>query len=171
VELEHGRSFRHGKQLFEIASCVACHRLNGTGNVFGPDLAQLDPKLGSADILRDIIEPSHKINEKFQSYSFELASGKIITGLILNETADVVEVIENPLLNSNPLRLRPSEIASRVQLSKSAMPEGLLDRLTRDEILDLVAYVFSRGNEGHELFSNPHQHRHQAGGSRPGFDE
>jgi hypothetical protein len=34
----------------------------------------------------------------------------------------------------------------------SPMPTGLLNLLTKDEILDLVAYVLSGGDPRHELF-------------------
>jgi len=42
--------------------------MNGAGSEFGPDLAKPDPKLKPADILREILEPSLRINEKYQSY-------------------------------------------------------------------------------------------------------
>jgi hypothetical protein len=32
------------------------------------------------------------------------------------------------------------------------MPKGLLDKLSRDEILDLIAYVLARGDANHRLF-------------------
>ncbi len=34
----------------------------------------------------------------------------------------------------------------------SMMPDGLLDTLNRDEILDLVAYLYSRGDRNHKMF-------------------
>jgi len=36
------------------------------------------------------------------------------------------------------------------------MPKGLLNRLSREEILDLIAYVVSRGNAKHSLFESHH---------------
>ena len=72
----HGRSFANGKQMFQVASCVACHKLDGVGNEFGPDLTKLDPKLTAADILKEMLEPSAKINEKFQTYVFETRVGQ-----------------------------------------------------------------------------------------------
>jgi hypothetical protein len=33
------------------------------------------------------------------------------------------------------------------------MPKGLLDKLTRDEVLDLIAYVAARGQESSCLFN------------------
>ncbi len=52
-----GRNFGSGRQIFTVANCVACHRLQGVGNSFGPDLTKLDPKWKPADILNEILEP------------------------------------------------------------------------------------------------------------------
>ena len=43
------------------------------------------------------------------------------------------------------------------------MPKGLLDKLSREEILDLIAYVLARGNPTGPLFEGGHDH---AGGMR-----
>ena len=48
---------------------------------------------------------------------------------------------------------RKDSIDERVGSPVSIMPKGLLDKLTRDEILDLVAYVAARGDEASALFS------------------
>ncbi|MEX0675798.1 MAG: PVC-type heme-binding CxxCH protein [Pirellulales bacterium] len=157
-ELKHGRSYGNGKQLFQVASCVACHKLDGVGTQFGPDLAQLDPKMQSLDILKELLDPSARINEKFQSYAFQLASGKVVTGLVLEETADGIKVIENPLAKAEPTELKPSEIEERQKSPSSIMPKGLLDKLSREEILDLIAYVAARGNSGDKLFQNADAH-------------
>src|SRR5262249_37087453 len=67
AEALRGRSFANGKQMFQVATCVACHKLNGAGTEFGPDLTKLDPKQQKpAEVLRDILEPSFRINEKYQ---------------------------------------------------------------------------------------------------------
>ena len=74
--------------MFTVATCVACHKMNGVGNEFGPDLTKLDPKHATSpsDILRDILEPSFRINEKYQTFVFETASrARSITGLIVEE--------------------------------------------------------------------------------------
>jgi hypothetical protein len=38
------------------------------------------------------------------------------------------------------------------------VPKGLLDKLSREEILDLIAYVVGRGNPGLPLFQGGHEH-------------
>jgi hypothetical protein len=48
------------------------------------------------------------------------------------------------------------------------MPKGLLDKLTRDEILDLVAFVSSRGNREHQVFRGGHEHGHAPTSKAPG---
>jgi len=156
--LEHGRSFAKAKQLFKVANCVACHKLNGEGQVIGPDLAQLDPKFQKVEILAEVLEPSKQINEKFQTYLFELASGQVVTGLVLEETGDAVKVIENPLAKAEPIILKKSAIETRAKSPTSMMPKGLLDKLTREEILDLIAYITARGKSDHMLFHGGHEH-------------
>jgi len=160
-ELEKGRSFANAKQIFQAASCTACHKVNGAGIEFGPDLTKLDPKNTTADILRDILEPSFRINEKFQSFKIELDSGKTITGLILEEKNGILKVIDNPLLpNAKPIEIKASEIVGREKSPVSLMPKGLLDKLTKEEILDLLAYVVSGGDAKHKFFQGGHEHGH-----------
>ena len=54
-----------------------------------------------------------------------------------------------------------SEIDERTKSPTSIMPKGLLDKLTREEILDLIAYVAARGDAKHPLFQGGHDHGHQ----------
>lgn len=156
AEIDKGRSFASAKTVFQIANCVACHRMNGVGYEIGPDLAKLDSKKTAEDILRSIFEPSAQIEDKYATAVFELESGQIVSGLVVDENDREVKLVENPLAKSEPIVLAKSEIAER-QISKtSAMPLGMLDRLTREEILDLVAYLVARGDATHEVFSAGH---------------
>jgi putative heme-binding domain-containing protein len=166
-EMSHagGRKFASGRQLFTMANCIACHRLENMGNVFGPDLTKLDPKWKVADVLNEILTPSARINEKFQTNVFELASGKMVTGLVLEENPDTIKIVENPLAKIEPTILRRGDVLERTRSKTSLMPKGLLDKLTREEILDLVAYVFSGANPQHPLFrpkAEDHTHAHAA---------
>ena len=156
--MRHGRSFGNAKQIFKVANCVACHQMNGDGQSLGPDLAKLDPKFQMIDILQEVLEPSKKINEKFQTYVFELTSGKTVQGLVIKENDNMVHVIENPLSKTQPVGIEKSDIEIRRKSPNSIMPKGLLNKLTREEVLDLIAYVTARGNKRHPLFQNGHHH-------------
>ena len=121
--------------------------MNSEGNQFGPDLAKLDPKRKPTDILLDILEPSKQINENFQTYALLLDSGKTMTGLIVGETDESVKLVVDPLAMAEPNLIAKDEIEGRAVSKTSTMPQGLMDRLTEEEILDLLAYVVSRGND------------------------
>ncbi|MGI9457532.1 MAG: c-type cytochrome, partial [Aeoliella sp.] len=158
TSLAHGRSYVRAQRVFQFASCTACHRLDDVGKAVGPDLTKLDAKWTSSEVLRELLEPSKRINEKFQTYSFELDTGKIVNGLVVEETKTHVKVLENPLASPEPTLLRKTEIEDREKSKTSMMPQGLLDRLTADEILDLIAYVLARGDRQNELFQGGHHH-------------
>jgi putative heme-binding domain-containing protein len=157
--LSGGRAFDVGKALFKVSSCVSCHRLNHEGQVFGPDLAKLEPKKQTAAfVLRSILEPSKDIEDKFRSYSFVLASGNVVSGMIVEENSAQVHIVIDPLAKGKPTVLQKSEILGRAVLPHSMMPEGLLNRLSREEILDLTAYVLAGGDKKHKLFAGHAHH-------------
>jgi putative heme-binding domain-containing protein len=158
--LPHGRSFDVGKKLFSVGNCVACHKMNGIGQELGPDLTKLDPKKKTTEhILRSLIEPSKDIDEKYQSYSFVMDTGKIVTGMIVKEDANSVNVLIDPLAKAAPLVLKKENIDDRDKSKASIMPRGLLNKLTAEEILDLIAYVYTAGDKAHMLFKG-HDHNH-----------
>jgi putative heme-binding domain-containing protein len=100
-----------------------------------------------------MLDPSSKINEKFQTQVFQLESGVTITGLVVEETPSLIKVIENPLAKTALTEIKPAEVAARKKSPVSIMPKGLLDKLTRDEILDLIAFVYARGKKDHPAFA------------------
>ena len=105
-----------------------------------------------------MLEPSKEIDDKFASYAFLMASGKVVTGMIVEESPEVVKVVIDPVAKASPTILPVSEIEARKKSPVSMMPKGVLDRLSREEILDLIAYVFAAGNPKHELFESHHDH-------------
>lgn len=160
-QMKHGRSYATGKQMFTVANCIACHKVDNVGNAFGPDLTKLDAKLTQLDVLKEVLDPSAKINEKFQTVQLLLANGQTKTGLVLEETPDALKLIENPLAKAEPITIKKSDIEERQPSKVSIMPKGLLDKLTKEEILDLIAFVHARGNKQHALFNAAgHGHDH-----------
>ncbi len=158
-----GRSFGNGKQIFQVANCIACHKLDGAGHEFGPDLTKLDPKLTAADILREILEPSAKINEKFQTYTFATESRQGRHRPDPRGDREPGEGDREPAGQDGGRRAQALRDPSEAKSPISIMPKGLLDKLTREEILDLVAYIASGANPKSDLY---HQagHAHGAGG-------
>ena len=152
--MEKGRSFVHGRELFRTASCISCHKMGDAGNAFGPELAKLEAKMTPLEITKHILEPSLKIDEKYRSTTLLTDDGRSITGLVVEETPTEVAIVENPVAKADPVRIKKSNIDERSTSPVSIMPKGLLDKLTRDEVLDLIAYVAARGEESN-CFFNP----------------
>ena len=80
--------------------------------------------------------------------------------MVLEETPQRVKVIENPLARSAPVILEIADIEDRSKSPTSIMPKGLLDKLTREEILDLIAYIAAKGDARAPLFQGQHDHGH-----------
>src|SRR5262249_42490185 len=81
-----------GMQAFVKARCNQCHVVAGHGVNLGPDLVESTKTLKGEDLLRQMIEPSNKIHEKFQNYQLATSDGRIVTGVIVKEDADAYEV-------------------------------------------------------------------------------
>lgn len=158
TSLTQGRTHAGGRQMFEVANCVACHKLGGVGNEIGPDLTKLDPKTTDADLLRSLIEPSHKIDDKYATVVLSLNSGQVVTGILVSETPNELRVIENPLLKTTTTVIPKSDIAERNRSTTSIMPKGMVDKLTQDEILDLLAYIRAGGSSSHSIYQSGHHH-------------
>ena len=74
-----------------------------------------------------------------------------MVGRLVEETDRTLVLITNPL-TGDKTEVRKRDVQSRQVSKLSAMPEGLVSILTRDEILDLLAYVESGGKQDHAAF-------------------
>jgi hypothetical protein len=84
-------------------------------------------------------------------------SDAIITGMVIEENDDVVKVMVDPLAKGEPTILEKDEIVGQKVSAVSTMPQGLLNKLTKEEILDLLAYVMAKGDKKHPAFQG-HEH-------------
>jgi putative heme-binding domain-containing protein len=154
-QLEHGRSYENGKKLFTAISCVQCHTVGKEGAKIGPDLNELPKKLAEKkfsrhDILREIIRPSEVINENFKTYQIETAKGELITGVIVSQDDKTIRVVTNPL--EKPKEIAIKDIDEKRESKVSLMPEGLLTTLSKEEILDLLAYITTGADPNAAVF-------------------
>lgn len=130
-----------GMQAFVKARCHQCHILAGHGINLGPDLADAHKRFLGLKLLQQMLEPSAEINPKFVNTQFVLESGRVISGVVVQETPGELKVVSN-LLNPNAFeRVTPDEIEEQFASKISSMPTGLMNVLTEREILDLVSFV------------------------------
>ncbi len=146
------RDFNRGRSLFGAANCFSCHRFANEGGAQGPDLTGLAGRYSVRDLLEKITQPSKAISDQYAAMVITTTDGRVITGRIVNYHGENMAVLTN-MLDPNALVNVDRRKVESMALSKvSMMPEGLLDTFKEDEILDLVAYLLSRGDPDNPMF-------------------
>ena len=144
-----GRNRDIGARIFTDATCAQCHALGGKGGRVGPELDEVFKrhKEDALSVLREIIDPSHKIDPKYASHSVLTLDGQVYSGVIVAEDEKSISLLSNPD-QPKPTVIQRKEIDEMVQSSKSIMPAALMDQFTMDEIFELFAYIKSAGSAG-----------------------
>src|SRR6185369_2346020 len=127
-----------GGDVFVKAQCVKCHRFDGKGETLGPDLTTIGNRFTRKELVESIVHPSHIISSQYASKTIKTTDGRTLTGLVgagaAGETVIMLPTAERVTLKSNQIEAtKPSKL--------SAMPEGLLDPLSLEDIADLFAYL------------------------------
>jgi len=154
-EAGHKRDFQRGRHLFAAALCVVCHQLGDEGRPVGPDLTDVASRFSRREILESIVEPSRVVSETYRSVVITTKQGATLSGAVApaDFRLPVLRLASDPLAPERLVDIRKDDIVSYVESEISPMPPGLLDRLTREEILDLLAYIEAGANPGHSNFA------------------
>ncbi|MEO2021974.1 MAG: c-type cytochrome [Pirellulaceae bacterium] len=139
-----GRSLQIGEKIFKAATCAQCHKVRGVGGSVGPELTDILKrwKGDQYGILREVLDPSHRIDPKYAVQMIATDDGKVFTGIVKEEDKQTISLLVNPE-SPQPTVIKRSEIDEMFKTSKSMMPKALLDRFTRDEIFELLAFLVS----------------------------
>ena len=129
-----------GKPLFQ-KHCGTCHQLFGEGNKVGPDLTTANRGARDA-MLANLVDPSAVIRREYLSYVVTTTSGQVLTGLLGQQDAASVTIVD---AKNQRTRIRRTEIESIQESAVSLMPEKLLDALSPQERRDLFSYLQSEG--------------------------
>ncbi len=148
-----GRNFDHGRQMFTAAACFACHRFGNEGGMTGPDLTGAGGRYSTHDLLDQIINPSKVINEQFAPIIVTKNNGEMVSGVVVNLNGDGLSLNTDASDPNLQVRIDRKEVKSIEPSKVSPMPPMLLAMLSKEEILDLVAYVLSGGDKTNAAFS------------------
>jgi putative heme-binding domain-containing protein len=127
----------HGRALF-AKTCASCHRLFDEGGKMGPDLTG-SQRMNLDYVLENALDPSAVVPRDYQVTTFALDDGRVVQGIVLRETA-VAATVQTP---NEILTIPLSSVEDRKPSKLSMMPEGLFQRLTDEQVRDLVAYLAS----------------------------
>ncbi len=141
-----GRKKRSGRNLFHAVGCASCHYFEGEGGFGGPDLTSLKNKMRPQDLLESILEPSKVVSDQYAGKVLTKKDGTALFGVAHKAWDGDMEVYEfvEAKADAVPVRIPVEQVASVETSPMSPMPKDLVDRLSADELRDLVAYLLGR---------------------------
>jgi putative membrane-bound dehydrogenase-like protein len=132
---------KRGRELFlgqQGAGCVACHRLEGVGNVFAPDLTDIGARADAEFVIRSIIDPNAVITEGFVTHTFTVEAGEVYSGILLEESGAALKLA---LANGETVTLPRRIIQKRETSRQSAMPSNYGEILHSQQVADITAFL------------------------------
>ena len=146
-----GRNFENGREAFAAAQCLQCHRFGNEGGAVGPDVTAISSRFSRADLLSSLLEPSKVVSEQYQNITVTKKDGDDVTGRLVEETDAKLVLVPNQL-TGDKVEVKKGDVKSRAASKLSPMPEGLVSILSKDDLLDLLAYIESAGKKDHAAF-------------------
>ena len=146
------RDFANGRKMFAAGGCFACHRFQNQGGMTGPDLTSAGRRYSAHDLLDQVVNPSKVINDQFSAVTVVTEEGLVHTGVVVNLNGDRLTLNTDLTDPNKRVNINRNSIEELIVSKTSPMPVGLFNRMTKDEILDLTAYLVSGGDPKHEFF-------------------
>jgi putative heme-binding domain-containing protein len=127
----------YGRLVFS-RTCASCHRLFDDGGSIGPELTG-SQRANLDYVLENLLDPSAIVPFDYRVTILETKDGRFLSGIIKQENDRTVTV----QTQNDAVIVPKNEIESRNLSALSLMPEGLIDKMTNEDLRDLVAYLAS----------------------------
>ncbi len=136
----------HGERIFRRAelNCLKCHAIGGAGGKVGPDLVSIGSSAQVDYLVDSILDPNKNVKEGYQSVVVTTDQGKVLTGIKLRQT-DTDLLLRDVEDREFGVPLKSIDEQSN---GSSLMPVGLVDKLTKSELIDLVRFMSELGKPG-----------------------
>jgi putative heme-binding domain-containing protein len=163
----HGDA-RRGAVVFGAATsaCLSCHKVGKQGGEVGPNLSTVGACLPPEAVVEAVFWPNRTVKPEFKAIAVEVANGRIIQGIVKDETAAEV-VLQDAAGKLH--RIPKKEVEERREIG-TLMPEGLTAALTAEQRRDLIRYLLELGKtrELDDLSHAPLQFAYRREPLRPG---
>lgn len=127
-----------GKVLF-TEHCGKCHKLFNEGGDIGPELTRYN-RDDRNTLLLNVLRPSQEIREGFRTFQALTSDGRVVTGFSVDDNEEIVTLRE---ASGQSITISKEELEEYKATSKSIMPDGLLDKLSEEQVRDLFSYLQS----------------------------
>lgn len=122
-------------------ACRQCHSVDGAKSPLGPALAVKRPDATDAFLVESVLAPSKSIRKEFQTAVVVSTDGKVVTGLIAEQTPEKVVIREGRPLG-RLIEIPRDDIDEFQPIKQSIMPPGQVGMLaSRQQFLDLIRYL------------------------------
>ncbi len=115
--------------------------MKGKGGGLGPDLTPNAKTRSRKELLDAILNPSKKIEPKFETWLLETTEGRLFTGLLVKRTEKQVVLKSEP---QKTITVSAEKVDVLIQQPKSLMPELQFRDLTAQQLADLLQFLASR---------------------------
>jgi putative heme-binding domain-containing protein len=130
-----------GKEIFfGKGECSTCHTISGEGGFLGPDLSAYGSAMSAKAIRDEIVRPERNVPAGYRLAVLTTRGGDRLEGVIRNEDNFSVQLQTK---DGGYHFFEKSELQSEQPLSQSLMPTNYRQRLTPDELNDLVSYLMN----------------------------
>ena len=145
AEIKATGSAARGEQVYRQAKlqCIKCHAIGNAGGLVGPNLISMGGSSQPDYIVESLLAPSAKLKEGFSTLTVLTDQGEVINGISIGRTADALRL---RLADGKEVQI-PIDAIEQEKPGKSLMPEGLLDALTRKELVDLLTFMSALGRD------------------------
>jgi putative heme-binding domain-containing protein len=128
---------QNGERIF-WSSCGTCHAVNGRGGPLGPDLSQIGQSQGRELLVRAVRDPNASIPDGFRPVTIVTRDGQRVHGVRKSEDAFSIQIMDEHGRLRGYLK---SGVRDIVRESNSLMPAFGADRLSDNDLADVLAYL------------------------------
>ncbi len=134
-----GGNAANGRAIFN-RTCAACHKMYGHGGNVGPDITGAN-RTNLEYLLGNVLTPSAIIQDDYRMHIVLTDDGRIYSGIPAEENERQLKL--RVADREQPVTIAKSQIESREIAPVSMMPEGTIQTLKDQEVIDLIAYLQS----------------------------
>jgi len=124
--------------FFGKAGCAGCHMIRGHGGYLGPDLSEIGAKRRLGELRQALLHPDTLATDGYSPVMLQSAQGKQIKAIVKQQSNWSISVLDE---TGELHLLRGSEMRRVSAQLRQWMPADYADRLTPDEIQNLLAYL------------------------------
>ena len=150
-QIDHDRSYKNGRSAYMAAQCAKCHRFGDQGGTTGPDITAVGKRFDATYILEALLLPSKVIPDRYRTEIIHTQDGSVYTGRVVHEDDHRLQLRPDPFARELT-EIELDTIESRTLSNTSEMPAGLVNILSKQEILDLISFLRAGGDPDDAAF-------------------